>query len=593
METTAENQFGDFEPRRWQALAICLVAGCMTLVDTSIFNVALPSMERGLHMSPGQVSWSVAGYSLTFGLILIPAGRLGDEYGRRRLFLIGLSLSAATAIVCGAAPDATVLVVGRLCRGVAAGLLAPQVIALMQELYSGPKRGRAFGYYGATVGLSTAVGPLLGGVILQAFGTAEGWRFVFYLPVPVLLVTLTFGLRVLPADHRVGVHRRLDLVGALLLGLGVLAIMLLPLQEIGAKTPPRFWLFAVGLAWLVLFVLWERRLGACGGHPLVNLTLLKIRSYSVGAVIAAVFFAGFTGIFLVITMFLQQGLKYSPLEAAASMLILTVGAAGSAVIGGRLVHRAGRRLVVIGSAAATLGLTVMALLAQGWTGPDTAAVLAAPLLVAGCGCGLVIPANQTLTLHEITRATTGLAAGIYQTGERIGTALGTALSSALFFGGLATTGGDYHVAVGRGLASPAVLVGVVFLIATADIQWPVRRAAKVDVAVAGQGYLRPPEPEWPAFMRRSANLCTHQARSPCSLGDDQRGVPSRLGNGCCGREGARAAECRSRWRDPGGQHRGPQRPGAIPNAGIQVWLVRILFGCLVVAHSQTQLLGNY
>ena len=128
-------------------------------------------------------------------------------------------------------------------------------------------------------------------------------------------------------------HRRLDLVGALLLGLGVLAIMLLPLQEIGAKGHPRFCLFAVGAAWLVLFVLWERRHGARGGYPLVNLTLLTIRSYSVGAVIAAVFFAGFTGIFLVITMFLQQGLKYSPLEAAASMLIFTVGSAGSAVIG--------------------------------------------------------------------------------------------------------------------------------------------------------------------------------------------------------------------------------------------------------------------
>jgi len=145
------------------------------------------------------------------------------------------------------------------------------------------------------------------------------------------------------------------------------------------------------------------------------------------------------------------------------MLIFTVGSAGSAVIGGRLVHRVGRRLVVIGSAVATLGLSVVALLAHGWTGPDTAAVLAAPLLVAGCGCGLVIPANQTLTLLEITRANAGLAAGIYETGQRIGTALGTTLSSALFFGGLATTGGDYHAAVGHGLATPAVLVGAAFL----------------------------------------------------------------------------------------------------------------------------------
>jgi MFS family permease len=377
-----------------------------------------------------------------------------------------------------------VLVVGRLCRGVAAGLLAPQVIALMQELYSGPRWGRAFGYYGATVGLFTAVRPLLGGVILQAFGAAEGWRFVFYLPVSVFVVTLAFGLRVLPADDRAGVHDRLDLVGALLLGLGVLAIMLLSLQEIGAKAHPPSGCSPSGRL-AVLFVLWKRRLGAGGGHPLVNLRLLTIRSYSVGAMIAAAFFAGFTAIFLVITMFLQQGLKYSPLEAAASMLIFTVGSAGSAVIGGRLVHRMGRRLVVIGSAAATLGLTVVAVLAQGWTGADTAAVLAAPLLVAGCGCGLVIPANQTLTLREIARANAGLAAGIYETGQRIGTALVTALSSALFFGGLATTGGDYHAAVGRGLAIPVVLVGVALLIGTAYLLWPMRRAVEVHLEIAG------------------------------------------------------------------------------------------------------------
>lgn len=147
---------------------------------------------------------------------------------------------------------------------------------------------------------------------------------------------------------------------------------------------------------------------------------------------------------------------------------------------------------MIGSAVATLGLTVVALLAPGWTGPDTAAVLAVPLLVAGCGCGLVIPANQTLTLHAITRANAGVAAGIYETGQRIGAALGTALSSALFFGGLATTGGDYHAAIGRGLAIPAVLVGVALLIGIADILWPARRVGKVDVEVAGQGYLWPP-----------------------------------------------------------------------------------------------------
>jgi MFS family permease len=362
------------------------------------------------------------------------------------------------------------------------------VIGLLQQMYSGPKRGRAFGYYGATVGLSTAIGPLLGGVILQAFGVADGWRFVFYLSLPVVLVTLAFAVRVLPADQRGREHHRLDLVGALLLGLGVLAIMLPLLQATGTKANPQFWMFVVGAVWLVLFVLWERRLGARGGHPLVSLKLLSVRSYSVGTVIAAAFYAGFTGIFLVITMFLQQGLKYSALQAALSTLIFTVASAGTAVISGRLVHRIGRPLVVIGSGVATVGLTLVALVARGWTGPDMAAVLAVPLLVAGCGCGLVISANQTLTLHEITRANAGVAAGVYETGQRIGTALGIAVSSAMFFGTLAGTRGDFHAAVGLGLASPAILVGVAFLIGLVDIMRPVRAipaTAPVDVEVAG------------------------------------------------------------------------------------------------------------
>ncbi|HEY4019521.1 MAG TPA: MFS transporter, partial [Pseudonocardiaceae bacterium] len=347
-------------------------------LDVSVVTIALPSMEHDLHMSPAEITWSLAGYALTFGLTLIPAGRLGDEHGRRKLFLIGLALFAATGVLCGAAPNAVVLVIGRLLRGVAAGVLAPQVIGLLQQMYTKRARGKAFGYYGATTGLSTAVGPLLGGVVLQAFGPANGWRWVFYLSVPVVVIAFVIGWLVLPADQRGRAHR-IDLPGVALLGLGLVCVMLPLLQETGPHARPQFWLFAVGAALLALFVLWQRRLGARDARPLVHLKVLRVRSYAVGTMTATAFYAGFTGIFLVLTLFLQQGLRYTPLQAALSTLIFTVASAVMAVLSGHIVHRFGRPLVVLGTAVAALGLAAVALVAHVATHADAPLSLAVPL----------------------------------------------------------------------------------------------------------------------------------------------------------------------------------------------------------------------
>lgn len=475
----------DTADRRWPALSICLVASFMTLLDVSVVTIALPSMERSLHLSPAEVTWSVAGYALAFGLTLVPAGRLGDEHGRRTLFLIGLALFALTGILCGAAPNAVVLVVGRLLRGVAAGVLAPQVIGLLQQMYSKRSRGKAFGYYGATTGLSTAIGPLLGGVVLQAFSPTMGWRWIFYLSVPIVVIAFVIGLKVLPADQRGRAHR-IDLLGVALLGTGVLSIMLPLLQGTGPGPRPEFWLFAIGAALLTLFVLWQRRLAARNAQPLVHLKVLRIRSYAVGTMTATAFYAGFTGIFLVLTLFLQQGLHYSPLEAALSTLIFTVASAVAAVLSGRIMHRVGRPLVVLGTAVATLGLAAVALVAHVSTPANAPLALAVPLLLAGTGCGTVISANQTLTLTDITRATAGVAAGVYETGVRIGTAVGTALASALFFGTLAATHGDFRTAAAWGLTSSAGLVGVAFLIGVVDLLRPVPAPASTGQALAGQ-----------------------------------------------------------------------------------------------------------
>src|SRR6478735_727062 len=182
--TTRETGYAP-DPRRWKALTVTLVAGFMSLLDVSIVAVALPSIQRGLGTSPAAVQWVVSGYALAFGLALVPAGRLGDAIGRRTMFLVALGAFVLCSAAAGAAPNTGVLVAARLAQGIAAGSLAPQNSALIQQLFRDDERGRAFGFFGSTVGVSTAVGPIVGGVILAVAGEPDGWRWIFYVNVPI------------------------------------------------------------------------------------------------------------------------------------------------------------------------------------------------------------------------------------------------------------------------------------------------------------------------------------------------------------------------------------------------------------------------
>src|SRR6201991_1421363 len=161
------------DPNRWKALAVCLVAGFMTLLDVSIVNVALPSIETGLHAKPNELQWIVSGYALTLALLLVPSGRFGDAHGRRPVFMVGVGLFVLASALCGFAPSAFALVLLRLLQGFAGGLITPQISGLIQTLFQGEERGKAFGFFGTTVGVSTAIGPLVGGALIALFGTAN------------------------------------------------------------------------------------------------------------------------------------------------------------------------------------------------------------------------------------------------------------------------------------------------------------------------------------------------------------------------------------------------------------------------------------
>ncbi|MEW1776897.1 MFS transporter [Streptomyces sp. NPDC086777] len=471
--------------QRSRASAVCVAAAFLTLLDVSIVTVALPSMEHQLAMSSAEATWAVAGYTLTFGLALIPGGRLGDEFGRRRVLLVGMTLFTITGVLCGLASSAAWLVAARLARGVAAGLIAPQVVGLIHQMYRPGERGRAFGYYGAAVSLSTAIGPLWGGVILQGFGTAEGWRWIFFLFIPFDLAVLPLAFRLLPESRRATRPSGLDLVGAFTLGVAVAALML-PLLQTGPWGTRRWWLTWIGFALLAVFVLWERTVIRGGRRPLVDVGLFKERAYWVGVLVAGALYGGFTGIFIVLAQFLQQGVGYSPLEASLCTVLFTVGSAVCGVVSGRLVHRAGRLLVIVGTALTAIGLALTAQLVGGVQPGDNIMVLVGfPLLVAGCGAGLVIAANQTLALDSVPRREGSTAAGVYQTGMKIGTSLGTALASSFYFSQLVTTHRNFPAAARSGLLCAAALAAFAFLVALPGLTLSVRKSlapGKVGVA---------------------------------------------------------------------------------------------------------------
>lgn len=453
------------EARRWRVLGICLIAGFMTLLDVSIVNVALPSMQQGLDASPAALSWIVSGYALTFGLVLVPSGRLGDDYGRSRMFLLAVVAFTLASALAGFAQSATWLVIARLVQGMAGGVLNPQVLGLIQQLFRGAERGKAFGLFGAVVGISTAVGPLVGGLLIELAGSEHGWRWVFFVNVPIGAVAVLVGLRVLPRDRpsRSG-HQNLDVVGVLLLAGGLLCL-LLPLVQGGGGAQQLLLLAAPVL--LALFVWWEHRFRVRGRAPLVDLRLLTLRSFSFGASLGLLYFAGFTSIFFVLALFFQHGMGYSALQAGLSLTPFALGSSVSSALGGRLVHRFGRKLVVIGLVAALAGLLITDWVLGGDIGPNVGLATALPLLLAGLGSGFVISPNQTVTLSEVDTAMGSTAGGVQQTGQRIGSAVGIAAASGLFFSTLATSG--FQAAISTGLLVSVCFVSAALVLAVVEL----------------------------------------------------------------------------------------------------------------------------
>ena len=430
-------------PRRWRILAVSLVIGFMALLDVTIVNVAIPSIQGGLHTSAATVQWVVSGYALAFGLTLVTGGRLGDAYGRRTMMLVGLTGFIAASAGVGLAPTATWVVVGRLAQGASAGLLTPQNSGLIQQLFRGRERARAFGLFGLVVSISSATGPVLGGLIIAAFGEEHGWRYIFLVNVPIGLVAMVAVARMVPQrprDQREnGTH--LDLLGAGLLGVAVLCVLLPTVAaEGGDRLPLLLLLAAVPLGWA--FVRRELGLVRRGGAPLLDIDLLRrTPGYANGVAVGALYFTGFTGFFLVLSVYYQEDLGLTALQAGLLMCPFAVGSAITAPLSGRVVSDLHRKVTVLALLTIMAGILLVALVVPA-VATDRLWLAAVPVtFLAGLGGGGVVSPNMTLSLEDVPPRMGGAAGGALQTGQRIGASIGAALAMTVYQLTLASHGG--------------------------------------------------------------------------------------------------------------------------------------------------------
>ena len=462
------------DPGRWLALAVCCSALFMTLLDVSVTNVALPSIARATEAGPSQLQWIVSGYTLSFGLVPVLAGRLGDDHGRRLMFQVGVGGFVVTSAVAGLAPNGELLIAARVLQGVAGGLINPQVSGLIQQMFRGAERGRAFGVLGTVVGLGTALGPLVGGLLIGLGGPEDGWRLVFFVNVPIGVAVLLLSRRLLPTSPSRGNHR-LDLLGALLLGAATFCLLFAAVQYDSLRDPRLASLAVPALLLLGVFLRRERRLTEAELDPLVDFRLFRQPSYTAGVLLALVYFPAFAGLPLVLSIYYQQGLGMTALGSGFGITAYALGNAIAAPLAGRFVTTIGRPLVV--GSAVLFGLGALAMAWVIGTVPDEHAVLAlaGPLLVMGIGSGGVITPNQTLTLTDVDPAAGSTAGGVLQTAQRIGLAVGQSVVGAAFFIALAGNGPAAYADALR----TAVLVALVFVLLAVGVgSWDLVRTRR-------------------------------------------------------------------------------------------------------------------
>ncbi|MBW5254206.1 MFS transporter [Streptomyces sp. P01-B04] len=421
--------------RRWFALAIVMTAAFMDLVDVTIVNIAIPSIKADTGASFSSIQWITAGYALAFAAGLITGGRLGDIYGRKRLFLIGIGGFTVASALCGFAANPEMLVASRILQGGTAALMVPQVLSIVHATFPAHERGKVFGLFGAIVGLGAVSGPLLGALLTEWNIAGLEWRPIFLINLPVGIAGLILGRKFI-TESKAPKALRLDLVGVVLVTLGML-MLIYPLTR-GEELGWPLWGYLSMAGSIVVFaglVLFERVKARRDGSPLVELSLFRVKSFAAGIAVQLTFGIGLGIFFLVWTLYMQEGLGWSALRAGTTGIPFSIAVSFAAGISvQKLVPRFGRKVLQAGALLMIAGLLLYIWESGRYGMAITSWQMALPLVVMGVGMGLIVAPLADAVLSEVPKEHAGSASGLFNTVQQMGNALGLALVSVIFFG---------------------------------------------------------------------------------------------------------------------------------------------------------------
>lgn len=419
---------------RGVAVAVLMVAAFMDLLDTTIVNVALPSIQKDLSATPEQLEWIVSGYVLAFAVVLITGGRLGDIFGRQRLFLIGVVGFTLASLTAALAPSADVLVVSRLIQGAFAAIMTPQVLSIIQVLFAPKERAAVFGALGGVSGLAAVAGPLLGGILVTQNAFGLGWRSVFVVNLPVG-IALVIGALIFIPDSRSKDRVRLDIPGVILVSLALFMAVFALIEGRQQQWAPWIWgMLAGSPIVLSIFVLYQRARERSGRSPLVPPSLFNNRGYSAGVITQFSFAASIGAFFLIFVLYVQVGLHFSPIQAGLATLPFSLGGLAGSAVAIPLGPRLGKYLILIGAITQIGAYTWIAAVVRARGNDLVGTDLIAPMALAGLGLTLLVVPLTDVALASTAVNDAGAASGVFGTFQQVGSALGVAIVGVVFFG---------------------------------------------------------------------------------------------------------------------------------------------------------------